>query len=1656
MSCINNNERDNVIKNKVVENDRAFNPWLASATYEEKDEYRFKGRSNDTHKIVSMLQQDDSVVCYAASGDGKSSLINAGVCPAIRRIGYFPIRITFSTDEFNGVGVPHKSDGSIDFDIFIAEKMQSAIDEYCIAFVREHNIADKDIMNISFEKIPIFADITIDNCLWWKLRSETIQLPYGEFDYIPVLIFDQFEEVFRAKWKADFFKWLEIFMKDIFPDSIAKKIGKKIDDITVKKLFKTIFLMRYEHIGELDYWCSQQYFIPQMIKNRYYLRSLNIEQASQIISKQPVGDSNALTVIKRNANDILSRLTEGGKDEVSAILLSIMCYTYYNQLLNDNKEELPSTRDLVARYYKNETKSINPEILLSIEKELVSEDKTRKRVRKKDIKNLSLIHSSSVEESITIGDVLLSRHLLRQYIINNEEYVELSHDKIAEVVKEDIDTTEVQRLKEEKEKLRIERNQEYNRLKYLNSLNVLTPKGRRLINNAIDFGEYRTIINSKTLYPHEYEILSIQRKFQNFLLEETFKEDVISGQTQKIIRDPLLADSSYRISFYDSYNSQQKICTIDGVYSMIIEYEDEHISNIFFYGKGYDEENGLTNFDTPICLNGGFYGIHLEYDEQGREIARVYLDKDKQPKKCIDDYARVETTYDSCGNPCQIRYFDYVGEEKIPCMHQNGNYGFNSFFDEAGNEILRLFVDNKNKPTKIVSGVEGKMMKYDLETFELLEIININHTQDKVQDIDGYVAVRYEYSLGLLRKELFLDINNMPWKNSQNICGNLLEYDLEDKKISNFFIENYIDNQYLLGKTSNGEYRLDVKYNNIQQVTQYTSFDENGTKCGEIAEMNFAYDDCGRITRVQMFDKYGLQHVGYNIEFNEEGNHIWRMWNIDKNGELTQDTTYGDEKVKVYGLEYIPQREGVFNLYFLNKYGQRINCSHNYFTQEQSYDLNKELVQELYFDHYGNLMQDTNGIYGVSYEKVNDYQTKYQYLDKDRKECETKDGVNYTIVDASSGSIFHYDRNGSIVEGIEVENILSGEGNMRILKYFVNNELEKYREETLDDKNRVIKSCHKNKCNEVILDPSGDFYTMKSYSEDGLTETISFRDNEYKECLGASGVRYYLYKYDSLGRIVEEYLLGEQKELIPFEDGSYGHRYLYERDKKTLIYLGKEGTPKNNNDKIAYIQITFDYKGREVLRRELTEDLGCKNESKAREYLKLENQLLSYYEYNVDENNKIISHIEYREEDASNRVIKCLYFEGKSTDLISPVCDIDGDYGYLVTYNEDNSITQTFLGEDGNPHVNKLGYASIQNWLDEVNRPIKKMYFSLDNSPCQVEGNYYGLTTEYLDDQHYIEGYLDKYGNITRSSNGFAYKEVKKEENKRYEYYYDENKICAIDNELGDYGKIYKHHNEKNDNIVIIESLGKDGSWHVNSKGYVVQIRKYDLDNRVQRIAYFNKQNESIYDEVGDYETYFEYLNENTTKIYSLNSNGEPHINDYGYVYEKRFTDTLYGEIFSFYYNKDGKQVLPKRTMKHYWHKITFNVQNFLRNRSYKGMQSFNARQIGATNELIIARQEQNGLAKKMGLKGVYIVIKINEQEMLHDIDYETVYTIMASFKEQSKSLVLLPVEVTDNSITKFSDLMTMNFPKGKLGFRFTRWLINADTYCQVIKQVIR
>lgn len=248
--------------------------------YEEKDQSIFLGRKKETEDLLYLVEHSDFCVCYAESGEGKSSLINAGLQPLMRDNKLFPVRIVFNDQDYEKIpiGCSHEcEDGAeniIDFDMFIWDKIEQAI-----SFAQHTELYNGKYQTLTIQRSQIIDDYELRDKLWWRLRNNELRL--NSYDAImPVLIFDQFEEVFnRAKdinWTYAFFKWLE----ELYQDDIYD--GMRIKGCKTKK-FKVLLSLRSDYVSELDYWCMTKFFIPSLKNNRYCLKPLTKKSAYEVV-----------------------------------------------------------------------------------------------------------------------------------------------------------------------------------------------------------------------------------------------------------------------------------------------------------------------------------------------------------------------------------------------------------------------------------------------------------------------------------------------------------------------------------------------------------------------------------------------------------------------------------------------------------------------------------------------------------------------------------------------------------------------------------------------------------------------------------------------------------------------------------------------------------------------------------------------------------------------------------------------------------------------------------------------------------------------------------------------------------------------------------------------------------------------------------------------------------------------------------------------------------------------------------------------------------------------------------------------------------------------------------------------------------------------------
>ena len=194
----------------------AGNPWLGLASFTEETRNYFYGREAEVAELGRRVQRKLLTVLFGQSGLGKTSILRAGLVPRLRTQGYCPVyvRIDYGRD------APEPAD-----------QIKSAI----AATARRSGEWTQTGVAVEGES------------LWEFLhhRDDMLRDKAGH-TLIPLLIFDQFEEIFTLAQSDDFGRARAArFIADL-SDLVENRPPKELD-LRVESIRKTM----YDSFGRL-------------------------------------------------------------------------------------------------------------------------------------------------------------------------------------------------------------------------------------------------------------------------------------------------------------------------------------------------------------------------------------------------------------------------------------------------------------------------------------------------------------------------------------------------------------------------------------------------------------------------------------------------------------------------------------------------------------------------------------------------------------------------------------------------------------------------------------------------------------------------------------------------------------------------------------------------------------------------------------------------------------------------------------------------------------------------------------------------------------------------------------------------------------------------------------------------------------------------------------------------------------------------------------------------------------------------------------------------------------------------------------------------------------------------------------------------------------
>ncbi len=392
----------------------AQHPWLGLASFTEETRAFFHGREDEVGELSRRVQRKLLTVLFGQSGLGKTSILRAGIVPRLRPDGYCPVyvRIDYSPD------TPPP-----------AEQIKQAI----FRATEATGTWTKPGSAVSGES------------LWEFLhhRDDILEDANGK-TVIPLLIFDQFEEIFTLaqaddagrKRAAQFIEELADLVENRPPKELEARL--EADDSLTERFdfgradYRILIALREDYLAHLE---SVKGAMPSITQNRMRLAPMTGQQALAAVMK-PGG-----RLVSQEVAESIVRFIAGGSElqnaEVEPSLLSLICRELNNARIAQGRNEisadlLAGSHDTILKeFYERALADQPPGVRKVIEDNLLTDSGYRENLAEENLVN-DFAEVGAKPDALA---KLVNRRLLRIEERLDIRRVELTHDVLCGVVK---------------------------------------------------------------------------------------------------------------------------------------------------------------------------------------------------------------------------------------------------------------------------------------------------------------------------------------------------------------------------------------------------------------------------------------------------------------------------------------------------------------------------------------------------------------------------------------------------------------------------------------------------------------------------------------------------------------------------------------------------------------------------------------------------------------------------------------------------------------------------------------------------------------------------------------------------------------------------------------------------------------------------------------------------------------------------------------------------------------------------------------------------------------------------------------------------------------------------------------------------------------------
>ena len=393
----------------------AERPWPGLLPFTEDARMYFHGREAETDDLFRLIEREPLTVLFGQSGLGKSSLLNAGVFPNLRRAGYLPVYLRLSLE----ATAPE-----------LIEQVWHALICECV----DHEVT----------ATPPHPD----DSFWQYLHRPGTRLlnPHGR-PVVPVLAFDQFEEIFTLGRQTPeqtartrlLLQQLGELIENRLPPALERELTahpERMDEFDLmRQNVKIVFTFREDYLAEFE---GLKTLIRPIMQNRMRLTPMRGDRASEAIQQAAAGRLSA-AVAARIVRFVGGAAMDGAAPlaeiSVEPALLSLVCRELNEQRIALRQTEISAdllqgenTQQIIAQFYSQGFAGLDVGVRYFVEDRLL----TAAGYRDSCALENALTEPGVSEEAI---QTLVDRRILRREERGGLVRLELIHDVLAIVAK---------------------------------------------------------------------------------------------------------------------------------------------------------------------------------------------------------------------------------------------------------------------------------------------------------------------------------------------------------------------------------------------------------------------------------------------------------------------------------------------------------------------------------------------------------------------------------------------------------------------------------------------------------------------------------------------------------------------------------------------------------------------------------------------------------------------------------------------------------------------------------------------------------------------------------------------------------------------------------------------------------------------------------------------------------------------------------------------------------------------------------------------------------------------------------------------------------------------------------------------------------------------